>query len=129
MLNKTFLFLFIITCFMGCKKYPEDPSTVHFRTAKQRLTRQSWITKFAVNKITGVNSSGSYGNDLIVFERNGNFNGENSILFQFNGKWEFEDKKKSLHIYNDVKSFHFKIIRLDPIFLHLKNDSLDCEYE
>jgi hypothetical protein len=129
MLNKTFLFLFIITCFMGCKKYPEDPSTVHFRTAKKRLTQPTFYTQRAKSKITGINYAGSYGNDRIFFNKNGTFKGENAIVFQFNGIWEFEDEKNSLHIYNDTKSFHFKIIRLDAHYLTLENDSIRCEYK
>jgi hypothetical protein len=128
MLNKTFLFLFIITCFMGCKKYPEDPSTVHFRTAKQRLTQRTFFTEGARSTITGINYAGSPGNDFIGFFKNGDFVGEYAVFFQFNGKWEFEDKKNSLHIYNDVKSFHFKIIQLDAHILSIQNDTIRCDY-
>lgn len=128
-MNRKITILFLIIVLVGgCKKYPEDPGTIHLRTAKKRLVRQIWITDRVINKNTGVNYSGSPGNDIIIFDKNGNFNGENAEFFKFNGEWEFEDKKNNLHIYNDAKSFTFKIMRLDAYFLHFKNDSIDCNY-
>lgn len=127
MMKQILLSLVIAFC-CSCKKYPEDSSSSRVRTAKKRLTCQLWFTSYAVNRISGVDYSGSQGNDNIRFNKNGEFNGESSILYGFNGNWEFTDDKNNLHIYNNSKSFIFKIIQLDASTLHLKNDSLDCYY-
>ncbi len=122
--------LFMVVLFIiGCKKYPEDPAIIHLRTAKQRLTQRSFITIGAGNFITGNNYSGTPGNDYIYFYKNGNFLGENALFFKFNGKWEFEDNKNNLRIYNDTKSLSFQIVRLDAHFLSIKNDSIRCNYK
>ena len=128
MLKKIILLFFVLTLLGGCKKYPEDPATIHLRTAKQRLTQRSFITDKAKSNNTGIDYSGSPGNDYVHFLKNGDFHGDHSILFQFNGKWEFEDKKNNIHIYNETKSFSFQIIRLDAHYLSLKNDTIRCDY-
>lgn len=125
--TKIILFFITIILLGGCKKYPEDQSYPHLRTAKQRLTN-TFFTDIAKNFITGIDYSGSLGNDYISFKRCGDFIGENSELFNFNGKWEFEDKKNNLRIYNETKSFSFRIIRLDNDFLSIENDSIKAKY-
>lgn len=129
MLKTTTILLFLIIAIIGgCKKYPEDPATIHLRTAKQKLSHRIWYTDRAKSTVTGIDYSGSQGSDRIHFYKSGTFEGENALLFKFNGKWEFKDRKNKLRIFNDTKSFSFHIIRLDAHNLSIKNDSIRCDY-
>jgi len=126
-MKKILLLLLSIIYLSGCKKYPEDPATIHLRSVKQRLTQRAFFTD-QVKSISGNDYSGISGNDYINFFKSGNFMGEQSAFFGFNGNWEFIDKKNSIRIYNDYKSFTFQIIQLDASNLYLKNDTLTCRY-
>ncbi len=126
--KKIIIYILLGGIIISCKKYPEDTATIHLRTAKRRLTQLTFWTDYAENTNTGVNYSGIHGDDYIYFNKNGNFIGEHSVLFNFNGKWEFENKKNNLHIYNEVKSFSFEILQLDAEHLYMRNDSIRCKY-
>jgi hypothetical protein len=94
--------VFVITCITACKKYPDDTSSSIWRTAKARLADKKWITNGAKNELTGADYSGSPGNDYIQFFKSGQFNGECSALFRFNGNWRFQDKKNTIEIYSSI---------------------------
>ncbi|MFL5764643.1 MAG: hypothetical protein ACJ77K_11930 [Bacteroidia bacterium] len=128
MLNRIIGLLVIVLLYGGCKKYPDDTSSSIWRTAKARLTEKKWFTNGAKNELTGVDYSGSPGNDYIQFFKSGEFNGECSQLFKFNGNWRFQDSKNSIQVYNSVRSLTFTIQELDSKTLKLRNDSLASSY-
>ena len=120
--------LFVSIFFSNCKKYPEDGAPAHLLTARERLCRIEWYTNSIYNKYN-LNISIPYGAnncpncDKIKFSLTGKFDGTQSTIFGFKGKWKFTNHKDELYIYDDNNSLTFTIDELDPYYLKLEKDS------
>ena len=123
--------LFISIFFSDCKKYLDDGSS-HFLTARERLSHKQWTTYEIFNRNTQhtMPLNATCANcDIINFSFAGEFDGSQSVLFGFKGKWKFTNHKNDLLIYDDNHSLTFIIDALDFKVFELEKDSLIYSFE
>ena len=119
------LICFLFT-FEGCKKYPEDDTIGHLRTAKCRLTRYRWF---------GGGSCGTCPNPsryphTLSFSKKGRYYSDLNSHFWYSGNWKFDKKKANIILTDD--SLHidwiFIIRQLEDGDLRLEHDTFNLGY-